>query len=89
MPIQNADIAAVFGGIADRLEIDTGSCAPLEPLRQDLPPTITELLALPGIGPTRARALHRELDLSTGSISTTISTASPRRGVAGWRRPMC
>jgi DNA polymerase (family 10) len=118
MPIHNADIAAVFGEIADRLEIEdanpfrvrayrnaarrvgelgrsvrtmieqgadldalpgigpdlagkmreivaTGSCALLERLRQELPPTITELLALPGIGPKRARALHRELELST------------------------
>jgi len=118
MPVHNADIAAVFSEIADRLEIEdanpfrvrayrnaarmvgelgrsvrtmieqggdldalpgigpdlagkmreivaTGSCALLTRLRKELPPTITELLALPGIGPKRARALHRELDVQT------------------------
>jgi DNA polymerase (family 10) len=118
MPIHNADIAAAFGEIADRLEIEdanpfrvrayrnaarmvgelgrsvramieqgadldalpgvgpdlagkmreivaTGRCALLERLRKELPPTITELLALPGIGPKRVRALHHELDVQT------------------------
>ncbi|MBE0548878.1 MAG: DNA polymerase/3'-5' exonuclease PolX [Rubrivivax sp.] len=118
MPVHNADIAAVFSEIADRLEIEdanpfrvrayrnaarmvgelgrsvrtmveqgadldalpgigpdlagkmreivaTGSCALLERLRKELPPTITELLALPGIGPKRVRALHHELDVQT------------------------
>ena len=118
MPVHNADIAAVFSEIADRLEIEdanpfrvrayrnaarmvgelgrsvrtmieqggdldalpgigpdlagkmreivaTGSCALLTRLRKELPPTITELLALPGIGPKRARALHHELDVQT------------------------
>jgi DNA polymerase (family 10) len=118
MPVHNADIAAVFGEIADRLEVEdanplrvrayrnaarmvgglgrsvrtmieqgadldalpgigpdlagkmreivaTGSCTLLERLRRELPPAITELLALPGIGPKRARALHHELDLQT------------------------
>ncbi len=118
MPIHNADIAAAFNEIADRLEIEdanpfrvrayrnasrmvgelarsvrtmieqgadldalpgigpdlagkmreivaTGSCALLERLRKELPPAITELLALPGIGPKRARALHHELDVQT------------------------
>ncbi len=118
MPVHNADIAAVFGEIADRLEVEdanpfrvrayrnaarmvgelgrsvrtmieqgadldalpgigpdlagkmreivaTGSCALLARLRKELPPTITELLALPGIGPKRVRALHHELDVQT------------------------
>ncbi len=118
MPIHNADIAAAFNEIADRLEIEganpfrvrayrnaarmvgelarsvrtmieqgadldalpgigpdlagkmreivtTGSCSLLERLRKELPPAITELLALPGIGPKRARALHHELNVQT------------------------
>ena len=118
MPIHNADIAAAFNEVADRLEIEaanpfrvrayrnaarmvgelgrsvrtmieqgadldalpgvgpdlagkmreivsTGSCALLERLRKELPPAITELLAVPGIGPKRARALHHELDVQT------------------------
>ncbi len=45
--------------------VATGSCALLARLRKELPPTITELLALPGIGPKRVRALHHELDVQT------------------------
>jgi DNA polymerase (family 10) len=118
MPVHNADIAAIFSEIADRLEIEdanpfrvrayrnaarmvgelgrsvrsmieqgadvdalpgigpdlaarmreivaTGRCGLLERLRKELPPTITELLSLPGIGPKRVRALHHELDVRT------------------------
>lgn len=118
MPIHNADIAAVFSEIADRLEVEdanpfrvrayrnaartvgelgrsvhtmigegarldalpgigpdlagkireivaTGRCELLERLRKEMPQAITELLALPGIGPRRARTLHHEIDVQT------------------------
>ena len=45
--------------------VDTGSCAALEALRRQLPPTITTLLRIPGLGPKRVRTLYRELDIST------------------------
>ncbi|MFC5499731.1 DNA polymerase/3'-5' exonuclease PolX [Caenimonas terrae] len=118
MPIVNADIAAVFGEIADLLElqganpfrirayrnaartlgemgrsvramlergedldalpgigadlagkiaevVNTGSCAQLERLRRELPPGMTALLAIPGLGPKRVRTLHDELGIET------------------------
>jgi DNA polymerase (family 10) len=118
MPVQNAEIAAVFTEIADLLEIEganpfrirayrhaartigdlgrsvqamvaqgadldalpgigpdlagriteivnTGRCALLERLRKELPPAITELLKVPGLGPKRVRALHHELGVHT------------------------
>jgi len=43
----------------------TGTCALLERLRQTLPPAITELLQIPGLGPKRVRALHEALDVET------------------------
>jgi DNA polymerase (family 10) len=118
MPIHNADIAARFEEIADRLEIqganpfrirayrnaartlgelpqearallekgedltrlpgigadlatkvreivDTGRCSLLERLRRELPPAVTELLRVPGLGPKRVKALYHDLDVQT------------------------
>lgn len=118
MPTHNADIAAVFSEIADRLEIqganpfrirayrnaaltlgelaqdargmlakgedlrhipgigddlankiqeivDTGRCDLLERLRRELPPAVTELLRIPGLGPRRVRALYHDLQVQT------------------------
>ena len=118
MPVHNADIAAVFEEIADRLEIQganpfrirayrnaartlgelpqevralleqgtdltrlpgigddlaakvreivgTGRCSLLERLRRELPPAVTELLQIPGLGPKRVKALYHDLDVQT------------------------
>ena len=45
--------------------VTTGSCALLARLRNELPPVITELLKIPGVGPKRVRTLHRELGIET------------------------
>jgi DNA polymerase (family 10) len=118
MPVHNADITAIFGEIADRLEIEganpfrirayrnaarilgdlaqdarqlvergedltrlpgigsdlaakineivaTGHCSLLNRLRRELPPAITELLKIPGLGPKRVKALYHDLDVQT------------------------
>jgi len=118
MPAHNADIAAVFEEIADRLEIqganpfrirayrnaartlgelpqetrtllekgedltrlpgigddlaakvreivDTGRCSLLDRLRRELPPAVTELLQIPGLGPKRVKALYHDLEVQT------------------------
>jgi DNA polymerase (family X) len=118
MPTHNADIAAIFEEIADRLEIQganpfrirayrnaarmlgelpqvarmllengenltrlpgigddlaakiheivtTGRCSLLERLRRELPPAVTELLQIPGLGPKRVRALYHDLEVQT------------------------
>lgn len=118
MPVHNADIAALFEEIADRLEIqganpfrirayrnaartlgelsqdaralldkgddltrlpgigddlaakvreivDTGRCGLLDRLRRELPPAVTELLQIPGLGPKRVKALYHDLDVQT------------------------
>jgi DNA polymerase (family X) len=43
----------------------TGRCALLDRLRRKMPPAITELLQVPGLGPKRVRTLHRKLDVQT------------------------
>ena len=118
MPVHNADIAAVFGEIADRLEIQganpfrirayrnaartlgelpqearallekgedltrlpgigddlaekireivtTGRCGLLDRLRRELPPAVTELLQVPGLGPKRVKTLYHDLEVET------------------------
>ncbi len=118
MPVHNADIAALFEEIADRLEIQganpfrirayrnaartlgelpreartllekgedltrlpgvgadlaakvreivtTGRCSLLESLRRELPPAVTELLQIPGLGPKRVKTLYHDLEVQT------------------------
>ena len=118
MPVHNADIAALFEEIADRLEIEganpfrirayrnaarqlqsmgvgvarmvaqsekltelpgigedlaakiqeiveSGKCQALEKLRKKMPPAVTQLLQIPGLGPKRVRTLYHELDVQT------------------------
>ena len=55
-----ADLAGKIAEIATR-----GTCELLEQLRHEMPPAITELLKVPGLGPKRVKALWRELDLQT------------------------
>jgi len=54
------DLAAKMSEI-----VETGKCRALEKLRTELPPAITELLHLPGLGPKRVRTLWHELDVQT------------------------
>ena len=45
--------------------VTTGTCARLERLRKELPPAVTELLKIAGLGPKRVRVLHQELGVQT------------------------
>lgn len=60
LPGIGADLAAKIEEICK-----TGSCALLDELHAKLPPAITALLALPGLGPKRVRALHEALEVNT------------------------
>ncbi|MEW6133478.1 MAG: DNA polymerase/3'-5' exonuclease PolX [Pseudomonadota bacterium] len=45
--------------------VDTGRCSLLDRLRRELPPAVTELLQIPGLGPKRVKALYHDLDVQT------------------------
>ncbi|MCC6608808.1 MAG: DNA polymerase/3'-5' exonuclease PolX [Burkholderiales bacterium] len=60
LPGIGADLASKIREIAE-----TGTTALVERLHKELPPAITALLRIPGLGPKRVRALHRELDIRT------------------------
>ena len=60
LPGIGEDLAGKMREIAAR-----GTCALLERLRSKLPPGITDLLRIPGLGPKRVQALHGELGIGT------------------------
>ncbi|MDO8932751.1 MAG: DNA polymerase/3'-5' exonuclease PolX [Rhodocyclaceae bacterium] len=60
LPGIGADLAAKLREI-----VETGKCRALEKLHAELPPAITELLHLPGLGPKRVRTLWHDLDIQT------------------------
>lgn len=60
IPSIGADLAAKIREIAVN-----GTCALLQSLRNALPPAVTELLQIPGLGPKRVRALHEALHIET------------------------
>ncbi len=60
MPGIGADLAAKIAEIAR-----TGSAALLERLHKELPPAVTELLQIPGLGPKRVKALYHDLEVQT------------------------
>ena len=60
LPGIGADLAGKINEI-----VTTGHCNLLERLRRELPPAITELLKIPGLGPKRVKALYHDLDVQT------------------------
>ena len=137
MPVQNADIGAIFEAIADLLEIrgdnpfrvrayrsaarmvaelgqdlktlvdegrdlpklpgigadlaakireigKTGTCKLLEKLHREMPPAISELLKIPGLGPKRVRLLHGELEIDTIEDLRRAGGAGRIRALAGF-----
>ncbi|HMA11596.1 MAG TPA: helix-hairpin-helix domain-containing protein, partial [Steroidobacteraceae bacterium] len=54
------DLAAKISEI-----VSSGRCGLLERLHKELPPAITELLHIPGIGPKRVKTLYHDLDIQT------------------------
>jgi DNA polymerase (family X) len=60
LPSIGEDLAAKIKEI-----VDTGQCQTLEKLQKQMPPTVTQLLQIPGLGPKRVRTLYHELDVQT------------------------
>src|SRR3989338_6403497 len=60
LPGIGSDLAGKIGEI-----VTTGHCSLLDRLRRELPPAVTELLKIPGLGPKRVKALYHDLDVQT------------------------
>ena len=70
MVAQGEDLKGIPGvgdDLAEKLReiVATGTCALLQQLRGELPPAITELLQIPGLGPKRVRALYDALNVQS------------------------
>lgn len=72
LPGIGADLAGKIAEI-----VATGTCAQLERLRGEIPAALAELLAIPGLGPQRLRALHD--DLGVESIADLLRAAQAGR----------
>ena len=61
------DLPGIGADLAGKIRevLDTGRCAQLESLRSEMPPAVTELLKIRGLGPKRVRALYDALGVRT------------------------
>ncbi|HEY4697022.1 MAG TPA: DNA polymerase/3'-5' exonuclease PolX [Gallionella sp.] len=60
-------LPGIGSDLAGKIEeiITSGHCSLLDRLHRELPPAITELLKIPGLGPKRVKALYHDLDVQT------------------------
>ncbi|MDP2028259.1 MAG: DNA polymerase/3'-5' exonuclease PolX [Thiobacillus sp.] len=69
--LEKGDDLTQLPGIGDDLAakvqeiVSTGRCSLLDRLRRELPPAVTELLRIPGLGPKRVKALYHDLEVQT------------------------
>jgi len=61
------ELPGIGGDLAGKIKeiVGSGQCSLLDRLHTELPPAITELLKIPGLGPKRVKALYHDLDVQT------------------------
>jgi len=64
--------------------VATGQCKALEKLRKQVPPSITELLKIPGLGPKRVRALYDTLKVKSIDQLAKAAQAGKIRELGGF-----
>ncbi len=64
--------------------VDTGSCEALNKLQRRLPPVLTDLLAIPGLGPKRVKTIYHELDVQTVEQLHRAAQDKRIRGLPGF-----
>lgn len=76
-------IPRVGASLAARLQelIDTGKSSFLTDLQRDTPATLLDLLELPGFGPRRVAAVHRELGVTTLNELAEAAATGRLRGL--------
>jgi DNA polymerase (family 10) len=79
LPGIGVDLAAKIREIAT-----SGHCAMLDGLRQQVPPAITELLKIPGLGPRRVQTLHSELGIASIAQLRQAAQSGQLRQIAGF-----
>lgn len=79
LPAIGADLAAKIKEI-----VETGRCSALEKLRAKLPPTLTVLLKVPGLGPKRVKSLYDGLEVQTLDQLRRAARAGRIRALPGF-----
>jgi DNA polymerase (family 10) len=79
LPGIGVDLAAKIHEI-----VSTGHCATLDNLRTQMPPTLAELLKIPGLGPKRVQALSHELGVATIEQLRQAASAGQIRNISGF-----
>ena len=79
LPGVGADLAAKIREICK-----TGTCKLLGELHREMPPAITELLRIPGLGPKRVKLLYDKLKIRTTEELKRAAGAGRIRAIAGF-----
>ena len=79
LPGIGADLAGKLTEI-----VETGGCRLLKQLEGRVPPAITDLLKVPGLGPKRVRQLHDKLEVSTPAELKAAARDGRIRDVPGF-----
>jgi len=88
--VAKGDDLTELPGIGDDLAakiteiVATGQCKTLEKLRKQVPPSITELLKIPGLGPKRVRALYDRLKIKSIALLAKAAQAGKIRELRGF-----
>jgi DNA polymerase (family 10) len=84
MPL--TDIPGIGEDLASKIReiIETGSCAFLKRLEQDVPPAVAQLLKVPGLGPRRVKTLWKALDVQTMEQLLQAAQAQRIRDLPGF-----
>ncbi len=79
------ELRGVGSSIAERLDelVTSGRIAYLDGLREDVPPTLRDLLAIPGVGPRTIGEVWRELGIATLGELEAAARAGRLREVRG------
>jgi DNA polymerase (family 10) len=84
MPL--TDIPGIGDDLANKIKeiVETGSCAFLKRLEQDVPPAVAQLLQVPGLGPKRVKMLWHDLDIQTMEQLLQAAQAQRIRDLPGF-----
>jgi DNA polymerase (family 10) len=79
------EIPGIGKSIGEKIHeiLSTGKCHSLEELRAKVPPGLTELLKLEGLGPKKVKLLHDELKVDSMDLLEKAARAGRLRDLAG------
>jgi DNA polymerase (family 10) len=79
------ELPGIGKSLAEKIHeiLSRGTCATLEDLRKQLPPHLTDLLRVKGLGPKRAKMLYEKLGIKSLEELKAAAEAGKVRGIEG------